>query len=378
MKLLRLGGPLLLAASLPLLSACSRSQGPGSGKGAPAAPPVPVTVATATQREVPVQLRAIGSVRTCSKISIKSRVDGELVKVGFNEGDEVKQGDLLFTVDPATYQVALHEAEAAAARDAAQLQNAEADMRRTDELANSKAVSATTVDQNRAKVASLKATVAADQAAIERAKLQLSYCYIRAPITGRVGTLLVNEGNMVKNNDTILAVINQTKPIYVDFSVPEQSLAAVREHMAKKQLKVEAAVPGQERRAAGDLLLVNNEVDATTGTILLRAVFLNADEMLWPGQFVSVTLTLATQPDTVVVPSQAVQDAQQGQFVFVVKTDNTVEARPVVTGDQIGTDTVILKGLQAGDQVVTTGQLRLREGSTIQTKGPEEPAAKKS
>jgi multidrug efflux system membrane fusion protein len=302
-------------------------------------------------------------------VSIKSRVDGQLAKVGFKEGDEVKEGDLIFTIDSRPFETALHEAEANLARDTASLQNAEADMRRTDELATTKAVAATVVDQNRAKVASLKGTVAADQAAVESATVQLSFCYIHAPITGRIGVLLVNAGNMVKNNDTILATINQIQPTYVDFSVPEQDLPAVRDRMSSDPMTVQVTISRQPgRHAQGELKLINNQVDQATGTVLLRAEFPNRDEWLWPGQFVDAALTLQVETNVVVVPAEAIQFSQQGRYLVVVKPDQTVEFRPVEIGDSLSGEAVVKKGVQPGELVVTSGQLRLQPGSKVQVK----------
>src|ERR1041385_2168863 len=232
-------------------------------------------------------------------------------------------------------------------------------MRPTDELAGTKAVSATAVDLNRAKVASLKATVEADKAAVEIASVQLSYCSIRSPINGRVGLLFVDVGNVIKNNDSVLAIINQTRPIYADFAVPQQSLQDVRAAMAGHKLSVEAVLPeaalspSANHRAVGALEVINNQVDTTTGTILLRAMFPNEDEWLWPGQFLNVSLTLGQLKGATVVPSAAIQTSQSGEFVFVVKPDETVEKRPVTLGPVRGADTVIQTGVKPGETVVT-------------------------
>jgi len=366
-----------LLAVLTLFPACSGSKADqDKKKGGPA---VPVTVAIATQKDVPVQIQAIGTVRAFATVSVKTRVDGHLAKVGFKEGDPVKKGDLIFTIDPRPFQAELSKAEAMLVRDRASLQNAESGMRRTDELAGTKAVAASLVDENRAKVAEFKATIAADEAAVESAKLQLSYCFIHAPIDGRIGRQLVDEGNVVKNNETILAVINQLEPIYVEFGVPESSLQVVREEAAKQTLRVEAAIPQHEEQvAAGQLSMINNEVDSSTGTILLRAQFQNENEMLWPGQFVNVTLTLRTLKDAVVVPTQAIQLSQQGQYVYVVKSDLTVESRPIVTGVGSGSDVVITKGVAARERVVTSGHLRLVPGAKVEVKAEKENETKKS
>jgi len=358
----------LTAGFLLFVAGCSQSD-QAAGEKPPQMPPTPVTAVAVKQKDVPLQLHAIGSVHPYSTVSIKSRVDGQLAKVGFKEGDEVKEGDLIFTIDPRPFETALHEVEANLARDTASLQNAEADMRRTDELATTKAVAATVVDQNRAKVASLKGTVAADQAAVESATVQLSFCYIHAPITGRIGVLLVNAGNMVKNNDTILATINQIQPTYVDFSVPEQDLPAVRDRMSSDPMTVQVTISRQPgRHAQGELKLINNQVDQATGTVLLRAEFPNRDEWLWPGQFVDAALTLQVETNVVVVPAEAIQFSQQGRYLVVVKPDQTVEFRPVEIGDSLSGEAVVKKGVQPGELVVTSGQLRLQPGSKVQVK----------
>jgi multidrug efflux system membrane fusion protein len=330
---------------------------------------VPVTAEVAAQKDVPVELSAIGTVRAFASVSIKARVDGQLQRVSFKQGDEVKKGDLIFQIDPRTFQAALNQAEAVLARDEASLTNAEVDMRRTDELANTKAVAASIIDGNRAKVASLRATVAADQAAVESAKLQLSFCSICSPVDGRLGLLLVDEGNMVKNNDTILAVVNQVRPIYVDFALPEQFLLEVRAAAQGGRLKVAAVIPEHAwERAQGELEVIDNQVDSSTGTIMLRAVFPNRNERLWPGQFVEVTLTLGQRTNAVVVPSRAVQSSQTGEFVFVVMSDSTVEKRTVKLGPTSRGEAVIEAGVSAGETVVTDGQLRLVPGAKVEVK----------
>jgi multidrug efflux system membrane fusion protein len=372
-----------LAVLAGVWSGCSGGSGsgpagpplaPGKGKGMP----VPVTVATASRKNVPLELPAVGTARACASISVKARVDGQLVRVAFKQGDEVKPGDLIFLIDQRPFQAALNQAEAVRARDLAALENAEADMRRTDELAGTKAVPATVVDANRAKVASLKASVEADKAAVESAKLQLSFCSVTSPVNGRMGLLLVDEGNMVKNNDTILAVVNQMKPIFVDFAVPELFVQDVRDAAARGHLRVEAATPQRsDQRAVGQLEAVNNQVDVTTGTLMLRATFPNPDERLWPGQFLNVTLTLGELTNATVVPSQAVQTSQEGEFVFVVKPDASVEKRLVTLGPARRGEAVIQTGVKVGETVVTDGQLRLVPGAKVDIKTPApSPAAK--
>lgn len=329
----------------------------------------PVTVAVVEQKDIPIQIRTIGSVEAYSMVSVKTRVEGELTRVYFKEGQEVKKGELLFLIDPRPFKASLSQSEANLARDTAQMKKAEADARRYEELFRSGVASRQEIDQYRTDLEALMATVRADEAAVENAKLQLGYCHIRSPINGRVGKHEVNQGNIVKDIDTILVTINQTKPIYVTFSLPEQELSEVRRHMARKNLKVEAIVPGNEMDpVVGELTFINNEVNKSTGTILLKAVFANKDEFLWPKLFVNVVLTLTTQPDATVIPSQAIQIGQEGNYVFVVRPDFTVEFRPVILGDRFKQETVITKGLQPGEKVVTDGQFLIVQGSKVEIK----------
>jgi multidrug efflux system membrane fusion protein len=337
---------------------------------------VPVTVAVAIEKDFPIRLETIGTVHAYASVSVKPRVDGQLGQVGFKPGEEVSKGDLIFKIEPRAFEVALQQAQAILARDVASLQNSESEMRRTDELANTKAVSAALVDLNRSKVAALKATVEADKAAVEIATVQLSYCSIRSPIDGRVGLLLVDVGNVIKNNDTILAVINQTRPIYADFAVPQQIPRDVRTAQKVGRLGVSAALPQNTNQVSvGHLEVINNQVDPATGTILLRATFPNEDELLWPGLLANVTLTLGLLTNAVVVPSPAVQSSQSGEFVFIVKPDMTVEKSPIVLGPVRGGEAVIQRGVRAGQIVVTDGQLRLVPGATVRTNAPDVAAS---
>jgi multidrug efflux system membrane fusion protein len=363
--------PVGFAALLFALTGCSRkdaARGAPGGDGANrTGGALPVNVAIARLADVPVQLTGIGTVQAYSTVAVKSRVPGALARVGFRQGEEVRAGDLIFLIDPRPYQAALEQARANLERDRALLAKAEADFRRNRELLTNNIISPADFDQSRADVDSLKATLLADAAAITNAEVQLSYCSIQSPISGRIGTLLVNEGNMVKDIDTVLAVINQVRPIYVDFFIPEQHLTTVREHMRDATLNVEATLPGYaDHRAAGRLLMINNQVDPATGTILLRAEFPNVDEMLWPGQYVNVALTLTTRRNAVVIPAVAVQLGQKGRYVCVVRPDETVEFRDVEVGDSFGRDDVINQGLHAGERVITSGQLRLLPGSKVQ------------
>lgn len=362
-----------ILAALAILSACSQNGTRGNVAQPFMSVAAPVTVAPVGQKTVPVTLRAIGNVEAYSTVSVKSQVEGQLERVYFREGQDIKKGDLLFTIDSRPFEAALRQAEANLARDQAQEKNARAQADRSEKLFESGIVSRDQFDQVRTNFDALQAAVRADQAAVENAKIQLGYCSIRSPIEGRTGNLMVHEGNVVKVNDTALVVINQINPLYVDFSVPEQHLPEIKKYQARRKLKVEAIVPNEEAHPEqGVLTFVNNAVDSATGTILLKGTFPNLEKRLWPGQFVDVKLALTLLPNAVVVPSQAVQTGQQGLYAFVVKPDMTVDLRPVVAGETIGDETVIEKGLQPGEKVVTDGQLLLRPGAKVEVrKGSE-------
>jgi multidrug efflux system membrane fusion protein len=336
---------------------------------------VPVVVAEALQKTVPVQVRTIGSVEPYATVSIKARVGGELQKVNFKEGQDVTKGDLLFVIDPRTWEAALKESQAKLARDKALANKARTDARRYAELVQKEFVSREQYEQAGATAESLQATVQADEKAVESARLQVSYCYIHAPLTGRTGNLLADQGNLIKADaDKAMVVINQVQPIYVSFSVPEQYLPEIKKYMDAGQVKVEAIIAADEKNpAAGLLTFINNTVDVATGTILLKATFDNRDKRLWPGQFVNTVMTLTTEPDVVVVPSQAIQTGQQGQFIFVIKPDLTAETRPVVVGRSLDGEVVIKQGVQAGEIVVTDGQLRLVPGAKVEVRKPKTP-----
>lgn len=361
-----------LLTAIVTLSACSdRASGKATVTNA-----VPVSVGEVVQKAVPLQLRAIGNVQAYSTVSIKSQVEGTLARVYFKEGQDVKKGDPIFLIDPRSYEAALRQAEANLARDTAQAANARIDERRFADLYKEGGVSQQQYDQARTNARALEATVQADKSAVEHAKLQLGYASIRSPINGRTGNLLVHEGNLVKANDADhpMVVINQVRPIYVSFSVPEQELPEIRRYMASGSLQVEAITLGGEgRRLQGDLTFVDNAVDRTTGTVELKATFANVDNAIWPGQFVDVVLTLTTEPNALVVPSQAIQTGQQGPYVFVVKPDLTVESRPIVVHRTLERETVVEKGLASGERVVTDGQVRLVPGAKVEFK-PSDPA----
>lgn len=332
---------------------------------------VPVRVAVAVQKSVPVQLQAIGTVEAFATVSVKSRVDGELVGVHFREGQDVKRGELLFTIDPRPFQVALREAQARLERDIALADKAEMDAQRYAELVANNHVSRDKYEQFRANAEALRALTAADRAIVERAQLQLDYCTIRAPMAGRTGRLLVDVGSQIKAGDDkgVLVEIAQIMPIHVAFAVPQQNLTEIKARMAGGVLTVAAQIPGTPPvEETGTLSFLDNKVNSQTGTIMLKAEFANADRALWPGQFVTAVLTLSTRPDAVLVPAVAIQTGQNGTFVFVVNPDQTVESRPVTAGMSVGDDAVIEKGLAPGDTVVTEGQLRLVPGAKVQPK----------
>jgi multidrug efflux system membrane fusion protein len=335
-------------------------------------PLVSVRIAPAVRKTVPVQLQAVGTVEAYATVSVKSRIDGELMKVHFREGQDVKKGDPLFTIDPRPYEVALREAQARLDRDAALADKAELDTRRYAELVSKNYVSSDKYEQYRANFEALRASVAADRASVDRARLQLEYCHIKAPMAGRTGRLLVDEGSQIKANDdkTSMVEIAQILPINVAFAVPQQYLSEVKTRMAQGPLKVAAFVPeDQKGPEEGNLSFLDNKVNSQTGTVMLKGTFANTDRRLWPGQFVATVLTLASRPDAVTIPSQAVQVGQDGQFVYVVKPDMTVEMRPIMLGITLGDDVVVEKGLSADEKVVTEGQLRLVPGAKVRIAG---------
>ncbi|OGP86132.1 MAG: efflux transporter periplasmic adaptor subunit [Deltaproteobacteria bacterium RBG_16_54_11] len=343
--------------------------GSKKGQGPPGA--IPVMADTVAQKAVPVAIHAIGNCQAYSTVAVKSMVGGEISQVHFTEGQDVGKGDLLFTIDPRPFQTALKQAEATLERDRVQAENAKINAQRYEVLIAKQAVSRQQYDQFRTNAEALEATVRVDEAAVENAKILLGYCFIRSPIDGRTGNLLVTGGNIIKANDITLITINQIRPIYVAFSVPEQNLPEIKKYRtAGKSLKVEAFLQNDATGAEqGVLTFIDNTVDKTTGTILLKGTFSNKKKRLWPGQFVNVILTLTTQPNALIVPSQAVQTGQQGQFVFVIKPDLTVEARPVVVNRTINNDAIIDQGLKAGERVVTDGQLQLVPGAKVEIKG---------
>jgi membrane fusion protein, multidrug efflux system len=331
---------------------------------------VPVTVASVIAKTVPVRLYAIGNVEPFTTVAVKARVDGQILSVHFNEGDEVRQGQLLFEIDPRPFAAALQQVQANLLRDRALVDRAADQEKRYKELLQKKFISPDAYGQVKTNLDSAAATIRADEASIASARLQLEYCSIRSPVTGYAGKIAIQRGNLVKANDTgPLVTINQVVPIYVSFSVPEQNLSDVRLHQAKGDLHVQANVPHVATPIEGKLIFVDNSADLSTGTIKLKATFPNKDKAMWPGQFVNVGLTLYEQQDAIVAPSVAVQNGPNGQYVFVLKTDQTVEMRPIKIARTEGDATVVAGGLQVGDQVVTVGQLRLAPGMRVDISG---------
>jgi membrane fusion protein, multidrug efflux system len=386
-----------VAAAAGLLAACSDN---AAGKPRVQQPPVPVTVGEVLEKTIPVQLTAVGNAMAYTTVGIKSQINGQLVEVRFKEGQDVRKGDLLFVIDPRPFEAALRQTEAAlnqrqaevrqalaaVERDTAQLENSKVQERRYRELVAKELIAREQYDTLNTNMAAMQATVEADRAAVENAKaalqaaqanvdnarLQLAYTTIYAPIDGRTGNLLVQNGNVLKaNDDNPIVVINQVHPIYVSFAVPEQYLVDIKKYRALGPLKVVARPPRQqETLATGELTFVNNAVDQTTGTIQLKGTFANESNTLWPGQFVDVAMTI-TSRTAIVVPSQSIQPGQQGPYVFIVKQDQTVESRPVTPGVRLGAETIVEKGVKAGERVVTDGQLRLVPGARIEARPPK-------
>lgn len=346
---------------LVLLAACSKAK-------APATPPVPVKVAVAERRAMPFELAATGMVEPLQTVAVQAQVGGILQRVGFREGDEVKQGQLLFQLDPRPYQATLDQALAALARDRAQATNAAEDEKRYATLVEKEFVTAQQYDQVRTTAAAAQATLAGSQAAVDQARLNLQYSTIRAPISGRTGSLLVREGNLVRaNTEQPLVIINRIRPILARFAVPAVNLPLIQAHRGKDIIvRAEPSTGGNP--SEGDLSFVDNAVDTTTGTILLKGRFSNDDGALWPGAFVNVRLQLYVEPNALVIPSAAVVTGQQGSFVFVIQPDSSAATKPVTVNRTAGDYAVVSGDLQAGDRVVTDGQLRLRQGSKVQIK----------
>ena len=353
---------------LPLLAAsCSkdasnRRRGPGEEA-------IPVTATLAVVQPMPMSISTFGTVQPDASVNLKSLVDGIITKVYFQKGQQVRKGDLLFTIDPRPFQAALTQAQANLARDTVLADNAQKAEQRAEALFGKGVSSEEELDTAKASAASLAATVRADTAMVDRAKLDLEHCSITSPIDGRIGNILSDEGNLVKINDIPLAVVNRIRPVQVFFSIPQNDLPGLKKYHAQSPLTVRA-YPDNDRRdpETGRLVFIDNSIDPTTGTVRLGAVFDNAQERLWPGQYVEVDLTLSMQNDALVVPSAAVETGRDGKYVFVIRADGTAQVRPVTVAMTAGRLCVIGSGLSAGERVVTIGQFRLSSGSRVEVK----------
>jgi len=358
--------------SLALLGACAKRPAQSGAAKAQGQTAVPVTVAAVEQKTTSVELGSFGTVEAYTSVELKTQITGLLTGVHFTEGQMVKKGDLLLSIDSRQPQVALKAAQANLEKDEAQLKNAEKEAARQTELLHKGFASQDEYDKSTTAVETLQAAVDADKAAVENAALQLDYCSIRSPIDGCIGKLHINQGNLVRADDTSVVNIKQIDPIYVSFWVPEQYLPAIQEYMATSNLDVAVIQPYEKREPIhGSLTFVDNTADDSTNTrtIRLRATFSNKDQRLWPGQYVNVVLTLTHEPNSLVIPSQAVQTGQSGQFVYVVKSDRTVEARPITVKRTMNDETVV-EGVQPEESVVTEGQMRLVPGARVEIKTP--------
>lgn len=362
---------LLFLTVVTLLSAgCSRQE---QSKPNPA---VPVKTVIAFQKDVPVEVSANGTVEAFSVVNITSRVDGQVMKIHLQEGQMVEKGQILVSIDDRPYQAMQAAAEASLARDRIRLEKAIKDAERYSDLVKKDYVTKAQYEEVLADAEALKAMVNGDEAALQNARLNVDYCRILSPITGRAGSILINEGNLVKANDTkAMMVIHQVEPVLVKFTIPERRLAEIQDLMSRQELKVMASIPGiQNKIREGRLTFMDNTIDPDTGTITLKAEFDNKESLLWPGQFVNVVLTLGIRTKAVVVPSEAIQMGQQGSYVFVVKKDLTVESRPVTPGARANHHTIIEKGLAADETVVTDGHLKLAPGVKVVLKNEKNSA----
>jgi RND family efflux transporter MFP subunit len=332
---------------------------------------VPVTVGKAERKPMPVRLDALGTVQTAASVVMRARVESQIMEVMFADGASVKAGDVLFRLDSRQIEAQIRQAEANLARDRAQLAAAEADFKRAQELARRDFASEQRLDQSRAAAETQRAVVRASEANIENLNVQLSFFTLRAPISGRIGAAGLRAGNIAKTGDgsPILAAINQTSPIYVAFSVPQRHLIDVKNAVTDTSSSVVATPQGLSQSATGRVAFVDNAVDATTGTVSVRAIFENADEMLWPGALTNVRVTLRTEAQALVVPREAVQTGQTGSFVFILEGD-TARVRPVTVARTIDNDTVLATGLQGGETVVTDGHLLLTNGARVMVRQP--------
>ena len=390
--------PVVAFLGILIISGCGKKKAPPPRMGG-----VPVTVAQVIQKDIPIEVENVGTIEAYSTVSVLSQVGGELTRVSVKEGQDVRKGDVLFKVDSRPYEADLQHSEATLdkdmavykqtlanlVRDSAQWENAKIDVKRYDKLIQGGVVTqqeydnvqtngkvlAANVEADQAAIKSAEESIRVDKTTIENAKIKLNYCTVRSPIDGRAGVLLINQGNVVKAIDKPIIMINKISPIYVTFTLPEKELPNIKKYNAQKRLKVLASIPHDEGKPVqGTLSFIDNMVDPNTGTIRLKGEFTNKDKRLWPGQYVNVTLVITTEPNAVIVPTEAVQNGQQGQYLYVVKSDKSVELRTVTVARTYEHDAVISKGVNVGETVVTDGQLRLVPGAKVQIKNTGEPS----
>ena len=361
---------LFAALALMTLAACGDKDKQAAAMKAQQ-PAVPVVVEKVVQKDMPVQVQAVGTVEALSSVRVKPQIAGLLLTVHFKEGQNVQKGDLLFTIDPRPFQAELAKANANLAKNLAQAKTARELASRYENLVKKDYVTREQYDQVRTNAESLEASVQADRAAVTDAQLMLNYCTIRSPITGKTGNLQVHAGNVVRENETDMVQIHQTDPVYVSFAVPQEHLSDIRRHNAEGRLSIVVTDKSGSNPVKGSLTFINNEVDPNTGTIQLKGIFENTQNSLWPGEFANVSMTLTTRPRAIVVPSQAVETGQEGQYVYVVKPDMTAEIRTVKVGATVLQETIIEEGVRPGETVVIDGQLRLLPGAKVEFKSPE-------
>lgn len=335
----------------------------------PPPPPKAVSVAKAVTRDVPIYLDEIGNCTAYETVTIQPQVSGPIVEIHFTDGDDLKKGELLFTIDPRPYQAALDKAQATLAQDRAKHEYDESQLKRSEELSKTKVVSAQDLDSARSNAQASSSTVQSDEAAVEQAQINLDYCSIRSPIEGRASKRMVDLGNVVSANTTPLLLIQRQDPIYADFTIPENSLPRVREFISAGTLKVQAGFPDNpSKNRVGAFNFLDSGVQQSSGTVRMRAIFKNEDRLFWPGQFVNIRILLDTIKDAVLVPNEAVQVGSNGHYVFVVKQDLTVDLRPVKPGQRQGDAVVVSEGVQPGETVVVTGQIALAPGAKVDVK----------
>jgi multidrug efflux system membrane fusion protein len=368
-RILAVTVPALLATCM--LGACSDKSGGAQAEAKKAVPTVPVLIGKVVEKSMPLRLHAIGNVETVASVAVKSRVDAQIIVTHVRDGQDLVKGDPLFQLDPKPYQSQLEQAQANLARDQAQLDYLRGQEKRYQDLLKQNFVSQEGYAQVAANFRAAQASVSADEAAVQHARIDLGYTTIRSPINGRAGKVMLSEGNMVKANDTVaMVVINQLAPIYVSVAVPEQYLNEIRARQKKAPLRVDVELE-KGKAISGKLAFVDNSVDVATGTIKLRGIFSNDDKQLWPGQFVESWVTLRDEEKALVVPTQALQTGPNGQYVYVVKEDSSVEFRPVQVARTEGAETVVASGLKPGETVVVDGASRVTPGSKVNAKSPE-------